>query len=66
MPVNEIRDFTFESYNKRIGCSKENSHYSKKHLREKKYLLLLSNKLIEKIPDPGNAEEHYQSFVRKK
>ena len=31
-----------------------------------KDLLLLGNKLIEKIPDPCNAKEHYQSFIRKK
>ena len=36
-----------------------------KHL-QKKYLLLFANKLIEKIPDPLNATEHYQSFIRKK
>ena len=29
-------------------------------------MLLLANKLIEKIPDPPNAKEHYQSSVRKK
>ena len=29
-------------------------------------MLLLPNKLIEKIPDPRNAKEHYQSFIRKK
>ena len=34
--------------------------------RLKKDLLLLPNKLIEKIPDPRNAKEHYQSFIRKK
>ena len=28
--------------------------------------MLLANKLIEKIPDPPNAKEHYQSFIRKK
>ena len=33
---------------------------------EKKNLLLLANKLIETIPDPRNAKEHYQSFMRKK
>ena len=33
---------------------------------ERKDLLLLANKLIEKIPDPRNAKEHYQSFIRKK
>ena len=32
----------------------------------KKGLLLLANKLIEKIPDPGNAKEQYQSFIRKR
>ena len=36
-----------------------------KHL-VKKDLLLLSNKLIEKIPDPCNAKQHYQSFTRKR
>ena len=33
---------------------------------EKKDLLLLRNELIEKMPDLGNAKEHYQSFTRKK
>ena len=28
--------------------------------------MLLANKLTEKIPDPCNAKEHYQSFIRKK
>ena len=28
-------------------------------------MLLLANKLIEKISDPRNAKEHYQSFMRK-
>ena len=32
----------------------------------KKGLLLLANKLIEKIPDPGNAKEQYQLFIRKR
>ena len=32
----------------------------------KKDLLLLANKLIEKIPDPCNAKKYYQSFIRKK
>ena len=29
-------------------------------------MLLLANKLIEKIPDPRNAKELFQSFIRKK
>ena len=32
----------------------------------KKGLLLLANKLIEKIPDPCNAKKYYQSFIYKK
>ena len=32
----------------------------------KKDLLLLVNKLIEKIPEPRNAEEPYQLFIRNK
>ena len=32
---------------------------------KKKDLLLLSNKLIEKIPDPCNTKEQYQLFIRK-
>ena len=30
--------------------------------KKKKDLLLLANKLIENIPDPRNAKEHYQLF----
>ena len=26
---------------------------------------MLVNKLIEEVPDPRNAKEHYQSFIRK-
>ena len=29
-------------------------------------MLLAANKLIEKVLDPRNAEEHYQSFLRAK
>ena len=32
----------------------------------KKDLFLFATKLIEKIPDPRNAKEHYQSFIRRK
>ena len=31
MTVNEVRDFIFENYYKRIGFSKESSYYSFKH-----------------------------------
>ena len=62
MSVNEIGDFIFKNYYMKIGFSKENSYYSMKRL--KKDLLLLANKLIEKIPDLPNAKEHYQSFIK--
>ena len=32
---------------------------------EKKGFLFLTNKLIENTPDPCNAKEQYQSFLRK-
>ena len=33
---------------------------------KRKDLLFLADKLIEKVSDPHNAKEHYQSFLRKK
>ena len=33
---------------------------------KRKDFLLLANKLIDKIPGPPNAKEHYQPFIRKK
>ena len=40
--VNEIKDFIFENYYKKIVFSKENSSYSMEYLK-KKVLLLLEN-----------------------
>ena len=34
--------------------------------KKEKDLLLLPTQLIEKIHDPPNTKEHYQSFIRKK
>ena len=65
MSISEIREFIFKNYNKKIVFSKKSSCYSMKQLK-KKDLLLLANKLIEKISDPHNAKEHYQTFIRKK
>ena len=61
MSVNEIRDFIFQNCYKKIGFSKKSSYYSLKRLK-RKVLLLLANKLIEKVPDPRYAKEPYQSF----
>ena len=33
---------------------------------KRKDLFLLPNKLIEKVPDPRNAKEHYESLLGKK
>ena len=66
MSVNKARDLIFENCYKRIKFSKEHSYYSMKHLKKKKDFLLLANKLMEKIPNPHNAKEHYLSFIRKK
>ena len=63
---NEIRDFIFEKYYKRIKFLRERSYYSMKVLKKKKYLLFLTNKLIEKISDLRDAKEHYESFIRNK
>ena len=35
MTVNELRDFTLESYYKRIGFAEESSYYSMKRLKKK-------------------------------
>ena len=64
MSLNEIGDFTFDNYYKRIDFSKENSYYSKRIW--KKDLLLLATKLEEKIADLCNAKEYYECFMRKK
>ena len=65
MSVNDVRVFIFKKCYKRISFLKKDNYYSKKRLKRKD-LLLLASKLIEKAPDPCNAKEHYQSFLRKK
>ena len=45
MSVNEIRDFFFENYYKRIRFYKKNSYYSMKRL-ERKDLLSLAKKYL--------------------
>ena len=61
MPVNDMRDFIFENYYKQIGFSKESSYCSLIRLK-KKDLLLLANKLIEKVADPCNAKNTMNHF----
>ena len=52
MLLNEIRDFIFENYYKRIGSFKENSYYSMKRLKK-----MLAKKLIEKTPGTRNTKK---------
>ena len=63
MTAKELRNFIFENYYQQMGLAK-NSYYSRT-IKEKN-LQLFVTKLTEKIPDPRNAKEHYQSFLRKK
>ena len=64
MSINEMKDFIFENYYKRIGCSKKISYNSMKYLT-KNNLLSPTNKLIKNIPDPRIAKQHYESFFNK-
>ena len=65
MSFNDIIDFIYENYYKKFGFSKQNSYCSLKR-SNRKDLLLLANKSIEKVPEPRNAKQHYESFLRKK
>ena len=65
MSVNDIRDFIHETYHKQIGFSKED-RLSFIETIGKNDLLMFATKLIEKVPDPHNAKQHYESFLRKK
>ena len=46
MAIKELKEFMFENHYRR---------YHKTKFQKKKYLLLLSTKMIEKVPDPGNV-----------
>ena len=65
MTVNELRDFIFEYYYRRMGFARENSYYSVKHQKIKD-LQLFATKLAEQIPDPSSAKEYYNSYLRRK
>ena len=62
--VNKLRDLSLKTIIKELVLLKEEVIIQWNAW--KKDLLLLANKLIEKITDPRNAKEHYQSFVKKK
>ena len=60
MSIKELKDFIHENY-----FPKENSYYSMKH-QKKTNVLLLSTKLIEKIPDATNAKQNDQPYLKRK
>lgn len=58
-----VRDFIFKNYHLQLGFATENNYYSMKHT---KGFVIVSNKIDrKKIPDPHNAKEQYQSFLRR-
>ena len=57
--IKELKDFTYESYYRRMGFLKENSYYSIKY--QKKKVLLLATKIIENLSDATNAKQYDQS-----
>ena len=65
MSVNEIREFIFENFYKRIVFSRENSYYLMKRLKRNN-LLLLANKLTEKIPDQSEKVSSSSSLYSDK
>ena len=62
MSVNEIRDLFLKTIIKESEFLRKTVLFNE---TLEKNLLLLANKLIEKLPDPCIAKEHYQSFIRK-
>ena len=58
MTVNQLRVFISENYHKQIGFLKESSYHSMKYLKNTD-LLLLANKLVEKMFDPTNVKRYY-------
>ena len=65
MTVTELTDFIFENYYNQIGLAKENRYYSMKH-QKKDNLQLFGTKLTEKIPDPSNTKEYYNSYLKRR
>ena len=65
MTLIELRDFIFENYYKQNGFVKESSYYSMKRLKRKIYFCF-QQKFIEKLADPSNAKEYYNSYLKRK
>ena len=65
MTVNELRNFIFKNYYKRIIFSKENSYYSMERQKGKD-LQFFATKVAKNIPDPSNAKEYYNSHLKRR
>ena len=63
MTVHELRNFIFENYYKRNGFVKESSYYSIKRL--KKRFAIACDQIDRKVVDPTNAEEYYNSYLKR-
>ena len=59
------KTLALETIIKKIEFLKESGYYSMKCLKIKG-LWLLATKLIEKLPDPSNAKECYNSYLKRK
>ena len=66
MTANELRDFIYES----MKTITDKSNFLKKtvitqwNIRKKQALQLFGTILIEKIPDPTNVKQYYQSYLK--
>lgn len=66
LKFDKLTDFLFENYYKRIVFVKEKSYYFQSKLRKKKTFLLLVTKLMQKLANPNNAKEQYNSYLNRK
>ena len=63
MTVFKLRDFIFENCYKPIGFASEYSYCSMKHQKKSIYNCLQQNQ--QKIADPSNAKEYYNSYLKR-
>ena len=63
MAANELRNFIFENYYKRIGFIKQITYYSKQRLRKR--FDIACTEINRKRADPNNVKEYYYSYLKK-
>ena len=66
MTLNELRDFIFESYYKRIGFVKESSYYSMKRLNDKEhsqsFLIKKNTKSVKQSKINTQQPKHFENL----